>query len=193
MFFFSFTSFFFFLTTIIQTVELQQDLNKNFSNQKFQKPETSHTCNPRFLQNSSRIKFSSRTIFKNHIFFSRNTTKFQLSICNFRLFYGWEFKVACGKMALCTNLNPIKIFFSGFKGGYGKMWIFNLRSEFLKHKITINDSKIEPWTTRSKNTNKNQEHDSRNNKKPEQETQELKPKFKKQLTELKTWNFFLFL
>ena len=54
------------------------------------------------------------------------------------------------------ELIPIKIFFGGFNGGYGKMWVYNLRSEFLKHKITIKDSKIEPWIARSKK----QEHDS---------------------------------
>ena len=56
------------------------------------------------------------------------------------------------------ELNPIKIFFGGFNGGYGKMLVYNLRSEFLKHKITIKDSKIEPWIARSK---KQQEHVSR--------------------------------
>ena len=50
------------------------------------------------------------------------------------------------------ELNPIKIFFGGFNGGYGKMWVYNLISEFLKHKITIKDSKIEPWIARSNNT-----------------------------------------
>ena len=51
-------------------------------------------------------------------------------------------------MALCTNLNPINIFFGGFNGGYGKMWIYNLRSEFFKHKITIIDTKIEHWNSK---------------------------------------------
>ena len=48
------------------------------------------------------------------------------------------------------ELYPNKIFFGGFNGGYGKMWVYNLRSEFLKHKIAIIDTKIEPWISRSK-------------------------------------------
>ena len=116
---------------------------KNSAAQNLQKKPKPSTHNPTdFLQifNEQELqepKNSSQLFSSSPRFLLQEHNQIQLSICNLRLSYGWEFKVACGKMALCTKLYPNKIFFGGFNGGYGKMWVYNLRSEFLKHKITI--------------------------------------------------------
>ena len=67
-------------------------------------------------------------------------------------------------MALCTNLNPIKLFFGGFNGGYGKMWVYNLRSEFFNTQSQLKTQRLNLDQQDPRNKNKNQDHnqESRN-------------------------------
>ena len=66
-------------------------------------------------------------------------------------------------MALCTNFQSCQDrSFGGSMGGYGKMWVYNLRSEFFNTKSQLKTQRLNLEQQDSRNKNNNQEHNSRN-------------------------------
>ena len=70
-------------------------------------------------------------------------------------------------MTLYTNFQSCQDrSFGGSMGGYGKMWVYNLKSEFFNIKSQLKTQRLNLEQQDPRNKNKNQEHNSKKTQEP---------------------------